>query len=94
MFAPLAIAIVLDRRRWWLYGAFALTALANMALHDPNLAMALGYPAEEIYGGPALAWPRWLNATIQTALFALFAWQLVRVTIQFHREGAKAQRKA
>jgi hypothetical protein len=25
--------------------------LANMALHDPNLVMALGYPADEIYDG-------------------------------------------
>ncbi len=55
---------------WWLYGALALTALANMALHDPALVQALGYPAEEIYGGPALAVPRLINAAAQTVLFA------------------------
>ena len=78
MFAPLVVACALERKGWWLFGALALTALANMALHDPNLVMALGYPAEEIYGGPALAWPRWINAAAQTALFAVFAAQMIR----------------
>ena len=77
MFAPLAVACALERKGWWLFGALALTTLANMALHDPNLVMALGYPADEIYGGPGLAWPRWLNAAAQTGLFAVFAAQLV-----------------
>jgi hypothetical protein len=78
MLAPLLIACALERKGWWLFGALTLTALFNMALHDPNLVMALGYPAEEIYGGPGLAWPRWLNAAAQTALFAVFSAQMVR----------------
>jgi hypothetical protein len=78
MFAPLAVACALERKGWWLFGALALTTLANMALHDPNLVMALGYPADEIYGGPGLAWPRWLNAAAQTGLFAVFTVQMVR----------------
>jgi hypothetical protein len=77
MFAPLLIACALERKGWWLFGALTLTALVNMALHDPNLVMALGYPADEIYGGPGLAWPRWLNAAVQTALFAIFTAQMV-----------------
>ncbi len=76
MFAPLVLAAVKDTSAWWLYGAFTVTALANMALHDPNLVTALGYPAEEIYGGPALALPRWLNAAAQTMLFFVFALRL------------------
>jgi dolichyl-phosphate-mannose-protein mannosyltransferase len=78
MFAPLAVACALERKGWWLFGALALTTLANMALHDPNLVMALGYAADEIYGGPGLAWPRWLNAAAQTGLFAVFTVQMVR----------------
>jgi Gpi18-like mannosyltransferase len=78
MFAPLLIACALERKGWWLFGALTLTALVNMALHDPNLVMALGYAAEEIYGGPGLAWPRWLNAAAQTGLFTIFTAQMVR----------------
>jgi hypothetical protein len=89
MFAPLAIATVLDRRRWWLYGAFVVTALANMALHDPNFVMTLGYPADDIYGGPALAWPRWINAGIQTGLFAVFAWSIFSRVTELNRELRK-----
>lgn len=57
IFAPLAVACALERKDWWLFGALALTTLANLAPHDPNLVMALGYPSNEIYGGPGLAWP-------------------------------------
>ena len=71
LFAPLVLACALNRRLWIVYGALSLTALANMALHDPNIVMALGYPAKEIYGGPALALPRWINALIQAALFGV-----------------------
>ncbi len=84
MFAPLAIACALDRKGWWLYGAFALTVLANMALHDPNLVAALGYPLEDIYGGPGLALPRWINAAMQTFLFGLFT---LRMLIKLKRDN-------
>ena len=70
IFAPLAIAAALDRQLWWFYGAFALTSVMNMTLHDPRLFALLGYPITEIYGGTALAVPRWLNSAIQTGLFA------------------------
>lgn len=76
MFAPLAIAAALDRRVWWLYGAFAFTALANMALHDPALLTWAGYP--DIKEGAALAMPRWLNALAQILLFGAFTWKLIR----------------
>ena len=77
MFAPLVIAAVLDRQLWWFYGAFVLTSVANMTLHDPKLFAWLGYPSNEIYGGPALAVPRWLNAAVQTMLFMAFTVRLV-----------------
>ncbi|MBI5877355.1 MAG: DUF2029 domain-containing protein [Chloroflexi bacterium] len=69
LFAPLALACAGGRASWRLYGALALTALANMALHDPALVQAFGFPGEEIYGGPGLAAPRLINAAVQTALF-------------------------
>jgi hypothetical protein len=77
LFAPLALACTGGRASWRLYGALALTALANMALHDPALVRALGYPAEEIYGGPGLAIPRLINAAAQTALFAWLTGQML-----------------
>jgi hypothetical protein len=77
MFAPLVIAAALDRQVWWFYGAFALTSVANMTLHDPKLFAWLGYPGNEIYGGPALALPRWLNAAVQTLLFVAFTVRLI-----------------
>jgi hypothetical protein len=76
MFAPLLIAAALDRSLWWLYGAFTLTALANMILHDPNLFLSLGYPISEILDGPAFAVPRWLNSAAQTGLFIFFTARL------------------
>jgi hypothetical protein len=79
LFAPLALACAGGRASWRLYGALALTALANMALHDPALVQALGYPADEIYGGPGLAVPRLINAAVQTVLFAWLTVQMVRV---------------
>ncbi len=81
MFAPLVIALALDQRAWWLYGAFTFTAVANMALHDPSLFIWAGYPEDEIYGGPAFALPRWLNAAAQTVLFAVFTWRLVQAML-------------
>jgi hypothetical protein len=79
MFAPLVIAAALDRSLWWLYGAFTLTALANMILHDPNLFVTwLGYPVSEVLGGPAFAVPRWLNAAAQTGLFIVFTVRLMK----------------
>jgi Gpi18-like mannosyltransferase len=84
MFAPLLIAAVItDRRFWWYYGGFVLTSVANMTLHDPQLFAWLGYPNDEIYGGPALAFPRWINAAAQTALFVAFT---VRLAIFLARE--------
>src|SRR5437588_153511 len=77
IFAPLVIAAALDRELWWFYGAFALTSVANMTLHDPKLFAWLGYPSNEIYGGPALALPRWLNAAIQSLLFVAFTVRLI-----------------
>jgi len=77
MFAPLAIAAALDGHGWRIYGAFALTAVANMALHDPDLLTRFGYSAQEIaYGPPALALFRWFDAAIQMFLFFVFTWQL------------------
>jgi len=72
MFAPLVIACVLVRQLWWFYGAFAVTSVANMTLHDPKLFAFLGYPINEIYGGPEWAGPRWFNSAIQTLLFVAF----------------------
>src|SRR2546430_3521949 len=80
-FAPLAIVAALDRSAWWLYGAFAFTALANMALHDPALIGWLGYPKEEIFGGPALAIPRWLNAAAQVSFFITLTLRLIRLLL-------------
>src|SRR5439155_5664792 len=77
MFAPLAIAATLDRQLWWFYGAFVLRSVANMTLHDPRLFAWLGYPIHEIYGGPALAAPRWLNSALQTGLFATLTMRLL-----------------
>jgi Gpi18-like mannosyltransferase len=71
MFAPLVIAAAFDRSLWCFYGGFTLTSMANMTLHDPRLFAWLGYPVNEIYGGPALAAPRWLNSAVQTGLFAV-----------------------
>jgi Gpi18-like mannosyltransferase len=76
MFAPLAIAAALDRQLWWFYGAFVVTSFVNMTLHDPRLFAWLGYPSSEIYGGPALAAPRWLNAAAQTILFFILTWRI------------------
>ncbi len=78
MFAPLVIAAALAGSAWWFYGAFTLTALANMALHDPKLFMWLGYPGDENYGGTAFAFPRWLNAAAQTLLFIAFTVQFLK----------------
>jgi hypothetical protein len=72
MFAPLVVVAAFDRRIWWFYCAFALTAVANVMLHDPRLFAWLGYSINEIYGGAAWAFPRWLNASIQTLLFVAF----------------------
>ena len=89
MFASLIIAAGLDRKTWWLYGAFTLTALANMALHDPNLFMWAGYPETEIHGGPALALPRWLNAAAQTSLFIVFTCWLIVIARRGVRPPAR-----
>ena len=78
MFAPLAIVAALNPQAWWFYCSFALTSVANMTLHDPRLFAWLGYPPSEIYGGPALAGPRWLNAAVQTLLFGAFTIWVVR----------------
>lgn len=56
---------------------FALTTVANMTLHDPKLFAWLGYPVNEIYGGPALAVPRWLNSAAQTSLFCALTIKLM-----------------
>jgi hypothetical protein len=72
MFAPLTIAAVFDREAWWFYCAFAITSVANMTFHDPKLFAVLGYPINEIYGGPAWAGPRWVNSAVQTVLFVAF----------------------
>jgi len=72
MFAPLIIAAAFDREAWWFYCAYAVTAVANMTLHDPRLFAFLGYPVNEIYGGPAWAGLRWLNSAVQTLLFVAF----------------------
>jgi Gpi18-like mannosyltransferase len=76
-FAPLVIAVVFDRRLWWFYGAFALTSVVNMTLHDPKLFVWLGYPSNELLGGPALAFPQWLNSAVQVLLFVAFTVMLV-----------------
>jgi Gpi18-like mannosyltransferase len=91
MFAPLAIAAaVLDRQLWWFYGAFVVTVSANMTLHDPRLFAWLGYPSNEIYGGPGLAFPRWINAVLQVLLFAVFTGRLVMPLMWTrHRSGAR-----
>lgn len=77
MFAPLVIAAAIDRSLWWFYGGFTLTSTANMTLHDPRLFAWLGYPMNEIYGGPALAAVRWVNAAVQTILFVTLTVRLV-----------------
>jgi Gpi18-like mannosyltransferase len=78
MFAPLILAIALDGRGWGLYVAFALTAVANMLLHDPSLLERCGYSSEQmVYGTPVLAFVRWCNSAVQMALFLVFTLQLV-----------------
>jgi Gpi18-like mannosyltransferase len=88
MFAPLAIAAALDRQLWWFYGAFATTSVANMTLHDPKLFAWLGYPPSEIYGGLALAVPRWVNSAAQTVLFIAFTVLFVRRLLEQHLSSA------
>jgi hypothetical protein len=78
MFASLVIVVALDQKVWWLYGGFAFTALANMALHDPALITWLGYPEREIWDGTAFAIPRLLNAATQVALFIAFTLRLIK----------------
>jgi Gpi18-like mannosyltransferase len=90
MFAPLVIVAALDRSAWWLYGGFAFTALANMALHDPALIGWLGYPNDEIFGGPALAIPRWLNAAAQVSLFIAFTLRMIKPLLRdLHPQAAQ-----
>ena len=72
MFAPLTIAAAFNPEAWWFYCAFAVTSVVNMTLHDPKLFAFLGYPINEIYGGPEWAGPRWLNSAIQALLFVAF----------------------
>jgi Gpi18-like mannosyltransferase len=93
MFAPLLIAAVItDRRFWWYYGGFVLTSVANMTLHDPQLFAWLGYPNDEIYGGPALAFPRWINAAAQTALFVAFTvWLAIFLAREFRLKLARVE---
>jgi hypothetical protein len=77
MFAPLVIAAACDRRLWWLYAGFGVTTVANMALHDPHLLTLFNYSIEQmIYGTPALAVTRWLNAAAQMLLFFVFTWRV------------------
>lgn len=85
MFAPLVIAVALDRSACWLYGTLTLTALANMALHDPTLLMWLGYASDDVTAGSALALPRWLNAAAQTAFFIAFTLRLIRSLLRGFR---------
>jgi hypothetical protein len=75
MFAPLAIAVASDRSVWWLYGAFTVTAVVNMTLHDPALLTWAGY--DDVLGGSALAIPRWLNSATQLLLFGALTWRLI-----------------
>ncbi len=92
MFAPLAIAAALDRQLWWFYGAFVLTSVANMTLHDPRLFAWLGYPPNEIYGGAALAAPRWLNSAVQTGLFAALTIRLlIPLFAELRAKGSECQ---
>jgi Gpi18-like mannosyltransferase len=90
MFAPLVIATSLDRQLWWFYGAFAVTSAVNMTLHDPKLFARLGYPSTEIYGGSAVALPRWINAAVQTSLLTVFTLRLVRPLLPDSRLTKKA----
>jgi Gpi18-like mannosyltransferase len=90
MFAPLVIVAALDRHARWLYGAFTFTALANMALHDPNLIRWLGLPEDDIFGGSTLAIPRWINSAAQVALFILLTlWLIASLRRDLHTQPAR-----
>ncbi len=93
IFAPLLIAAVTtDRRFWWYYGGFVFTSVANMTLHDPQLFAWLGYPNDEIYGGPALAFPRWINSAAQTGLFVAFTvWLAISLAREFRLKLARVE---
>ena len=52
---------------WYFYGGFAITTLANMALHDPNLIRSFGHPRPL----------RFVNATAQLLLFGLYTYCLI-----------------
>jgi len=93
MFAPLVIAAALNQIAWWFYCAFALSSVANMILHDPKLFAWLGYPPNEIYGGPALAGPRLLNAGVQTVLFAAFTvWLAKPLVAQLRSRSSRVEK--
>lgn len=77
MFALLLLATPGDRRLRWIYGALAITATVNMALHFPEILHRIVPQNPDIWGGQELFWPRWLNAAAQVAIFvywtAIFA---------------------
>ena len=80
MFSLLLLAMPGDRRLRWLYAAFAVTATLNMALHYPQIIRVLAPTGADVWGGPALALPRWLNAAAQVGLYAWWATGYVRST--------------
>jgi len=74
VFPLLAVAAASDRRLWPLYAVLTVTWLANMLLHDFDLA--------EPYLAPLLPWPlasvQWANALVNTVVFGLWTvWLLV-----------------
>jgi hypothetical protein len=80
MFPLLLLACIGDRKLWQLYVLFAVTATLNMALHYPDILRVLVPQNPDVWGGPEMALPRWLNSLAQVSLFVYFAVVYVRET--------------
>jgi dolichyl-phosphate-mannose-protein mannosyltransferase len=80
MFSLLLLALPGDRRMQRVYAAFAVTATLNMALHYPEILRVLVPQNPDVWGGPELALPRWLDSAAQMAVFVYWTVIFVRET--------------
>jgi hypothetical protein len=80
MFSLLLLALPGDRRMKFVYAAFAVTATLNMALHYPEILRVLVPQNPDVWGGPELALPRWLDSAAQMAVFVYWTVIFVRET--------------
>jgi Gpi18-like mannosyltransferase len=81
MFSLLILAVPADRRLRWIYGALAITATINMALHYPDILRTIVPENPDIWGGQELFWPRWLNSAAQMVIFVYWTVILLRDTL-------------